>query len=84
MAVANVLMPSLVKRHFPNRIGLMTAVYSTTLAVGLTAASVLTVPIAENFGGWRWGIGVWAALAAIAVVPWIGLAAHDRPDVDGE
>jgi len=80
MAVANVLMPSLVKRHFPNRIGLMTAVYSTTLAVGLTAASVLTVPIAENFGGWRWGLGAWAALAAIAVVPWLGLVAHDRPE----
>jgi len=80
MAVANVLMPSLVKRHFPNRIGLMTAVYSTTLAVGLTAASVLTVPIAANFGGWRWGLGAWAALAAIAIAPWIGLIAHDRPD----
>ena len=50
MASPNVLMPSLVKRHFPNRIGLMTAVYSTTLAIGLTAASVLTVPIGENFG----------------------------------
>lgn len=80
MAAANVLMPSLVKRHFPDRIGLMTAVYSTVLAVGLTSASVLTVPIAEQFGGWRYGLAAWAVTAAIAVIPWVGLVAHDRPD----
>jgi len=80
MATANVLMPSLVKRHFPDRIGLMTAVYSTVLALGLTVASVLTVPIAEQFGGWRYGLAVWAATAAIAVLPWIALVAHDRRD----
>ena len=39
MAMANVLLPSLVKLHFPDRIGLVTAIYTTALAVGLTAAS---------------------------------------------
>ena len=53
MASANVLLPSLVKLHFPDHIGLMTALYSTSLAVGLTAASVLTVPVSEAYGGWR-------------------------------
>ena len=80
MASANVLMPSLIKRHFPDQIGLMTAVYSTTLAVGLTAASVLTVPIAEHYGSWRYGLAAWAVMAALAVLPWLGLIAHDRPD----
>ena len=47
MAVANVLLPSLVKRHFPHRIGLVTALYTTALSVGLTFASVLTVPVAH-------------------------------------
>ena len=50
MAMANVLIPSLVKRHYPDRIGPMTAVYTTALAVGLTSAFVLTVPIAQAFG----------------------------------
>ena len=45
MATANVLLPSLVKLHFPDRVGLMTSIYTTSLAVGLTLASVLTVPI---------------------------------------
>ncbi len=78
MATANVLLPSLVKLHFPDRIGLMTSVYSTALAIGLTAASVLTVPISEAGDGWRTGLVAWAFTAGIAVLPWLGLITHDR------
>ncbi len=78
MAMANVLIPSLVRLHFPDRIGLLTALYTTALAVGLTAAFLLTVPVADAFGGWRYGIGVWAVLAAVAAVPWVGLVRHDQ------
>ena len=80
MAMANVLIPSLVKRHYPQQIGSMTAVYTTALAVGLTSALVLTVPIAETFGSWRAGLGAWAVLAVLAALPWLGLASHDAPD----
>ena len=80
MAVANVLMPSLVKLHFPDRVGLLTAVYSTALAIGLTSASVLTVPIADHGAGpldWRRGLLVWSFTALIAALPWLGLLRHD-------
>ncbi len=78
MATANVLLPSLVKLHFPERIGLMTAVYSTALAIGLTSASVLTVPISDAGGGWRTGLFAWSLTAMVAVLPWLGLVGHDR------
>lgn len=78
MATANVLLPSLVKLHFPGRVGLLTSIYSTALAVGLTMASVLTVPVSEQFGSWRWGLFVWALTAAVAALPWIALVRHDR------
>ena len=78
MAIANVLLPSLVKLHFPDRIGRVTAIYTTALSIGLTAALVLTVPISDAFGGWRWGLGVWAGLAIVAALPWLSLVAHDR------
>ena len=78
MAVANVVLPSLVKLHFPDRIGLVTAIYTTSLSIGLTAALWLTVPIAERFGDWRQGLGAWALIAAVAVVPWLGLVGRDR------
>ncbi len=80
-AIANVLMPAVVKRHFPQQIGRLTAVYTTSLAVGATAAAGLTVPISELDGGsWRFGIGSWALLTALAVLPWLPTLAGDRPD----
>ena len=81
MATANVLLPSLVKLHFPHRVGLLTSVYTTSLAIGLTSASVLTVPLSDQLGSWRWGLAAWAVTAAVAALPWIGLLRHDRaPD----
>lgn len=78
MAMANVLLPSLVKLHFPDRIGRVTAIYTTALSIGLTASLVLTVPISDAFGGWRYGLGAWATLAIVAALPWLALIAHDR------
>ncbi|MGN6129656.1 MAG: CynX/NimT family MFS transporter [Nocardioidaceae bacterium] len=83
MATANVLLPSLVKLHFPDRVGLMTSIYTTSLAVGLTLASVLTVPLSHAFGSWRWGLLSWAATALVAAVPWVGLLRHDRAPEPG-
>jgi MFS transporter, CP family, cyanate transporter len=79
-AISNVLMPSLVKRHFPDHIGRMTAVYTTALAVGTTAGAGLTVPIGDLGDGWRTGIGSWALLSALAVVPWLPTLRRDSPD----
>ncbi len=78
MAMANVLLPSLVKLHFPDRIGQVTAIYTTALSIGLTAALVFTVPISDALGGWRYGLGAWAGLAVLAAIPWVPLAAKDR------
>lgn len=78
MATANVLIPSLIKEHFPDRIGLLTALYTTTLAIGMTAAASLTVPIGEEAGSWRVGIAAWGLTAAIAVLPWLGVVRNDE------
>ena len=83
-AISNVLLPSLVKLHFPDRIGRMTAVYTTALAVGTTAAAGLTVPIGNLGDGWRVGLGSWALLSAVAVLPWLPTVRHDRPEVGAE
>ncbi len=79
-AVANVLMPTLVKWHFPDRIGQMTALYTTAMAVGGTLAAGLSVPIgllASGENSWRAGIGSWALLSAAAVLPWLSTLRHD-------
>lgn len=71
LAVCNVLMPSLVRAYFPDRVAVMTAVYTTSLAIGATSSSALSVPLAQGLGGdWRTGLGVWAVTAAVALLPW--------------
>ncbi|WP_372514880.1 CynX/NimT family MFS transporter [Streptomyces ortus] len=74
IAVSNVLMPVIVKRWFPDRVGTMTGLYSMALALGTAAAAAVTVPMTRALGGnWQSGLAVWAALAAAAVLPWIPL-----------
>jgi MFS transporter, CP family, cyanate transporter len=74
IAVSNVLMPVIVKRWFPDRVGSMTGLYSMALALGTAAAAAVTVPVTEALGGsWQSGLTVWAGLAAAAVLPWIPL-----------
>nr|WP_199835981.1 CynX/NimT family MFS transporter [Streptomyces sp. TP-A0356] len=72
IAVSNVLMPVIVKRWFPDRVGSMTGLYSMALALGTSAAAAATVPMTDALGGsWQSGLAVWAAPAAAAVLPWI-------------
>ncbi|MFJ9562031.1 CynX/NimT family MFS transporter [Streptomyces fuscichromogenes] len=74
IAVSNVLMPVIVKRWFPDRVGSMTGVYSMALAAGTAVAAAVTVPVTDALGGgWQAGLAVWAGLAAVAVLPWVPL-----------
>ncbi|GGY01036.1 CynX/NimT family MFS transporter [Streptomyces anandii] len=74
IAVSNVLMPVIVKRWFPDRVGSMTGLYSMALALGTSAAAAATVPLTGALGGgWQAGLAAWAALAAVAVLPWLPL-----------
>jgi MFS transporter, CP family, cyanate transporter len=82
-AVSNVLMPSLVKRYFPDRIGRMTALYTTALAVGTTLGAGLTVPLGDLGDGWRTGLGSWAVVSAIAILPWLPGLRRGRDETSG-
>ncbi|MBO4205163.1 MFS transporter [Micromonospora echinofusca] len=78
IAVANILLPMLVKQYFPHRAGLVTGAYSMTLTMGASVAAASAVPVAHAFGSWRAGLGVWALLAALALLPWVPLALRAR------
>jgi CP family cyanate transporter-like MFS transporter len=71
IAVGNVLIPGLIKRDFPHRRVLMTALYSVALSGGGAVAAGLTVPIEHATGlGWRVTISLWGVLAVLAVTLW--------------
>lgn len=79
IAVTNILLPVIVKRYFPDRVGSMTGLYSMALALGTGGAAALTVPLTDAIGGsWRIGLALWAALAALAVLPWLVVLWPDR------
>jgi CP family cyanate transporter-like MFS transporter len=92
MGVGNVLLPAVVKAWFPNRIGAVTAMYVTGLAVGTALPPLLVVPIADAVAarsggaeGWRVALASWGVIAAVAALPWVPAARHPRvvPGADG-
>lgn len=74
IAVSNVLMPVIVKRWFPDKVGTMTGLYSMALALGTSTAAAATVPVTSALGGsWQAGLAVWAVLAVAAALAWLPL-----------
>jgi CP family cyanate transporter-like MFS transporter len=72
IALMNVVMPGLVKQHFPDRVGVLTAGYVTALVVGAAAAAGLTVPAQRLFGGgWQVAAALGAGLSALAALAWL-------------
>ncbi|MFJ1564834.1 CynX/NimT family MFS transporter [Streptomyces erythrochromogenes] len=79
IALTNVLLPVIVKRYFPDRVGTMTGLYSMALAAGTSLAAAATVPLTGALGGnWRTGLLVWASLAVAAVLLWMPIARAAR------
>lgn len=66
----NVLLPPIVKRYFPDRIGTITAVYVTVMSIGATVPPAVAVPVADS-SGWRVSLGMWAVLSLVAALPWL-------------
>lgn len=72
IAVCNVLLPGLIKGKFPQKIGLMTGVYSVSMNLCAATASAISVPLASNSGfGWRGTLAIWFMIAALATLFWI-------------
>ncbi|MHA7960082.1 MFS transporter [Streptomyces sp. L500] len=79
LALCNVLLPTLVRTHFPERVGLLTGLYTTTLALGATLASAVAVPVAGAVGSPSLGLAVWALPALAATVVWAAWAGIRTP-----
>ncbi|HLI00296.1 MAG TPA: MFS transporter [Acidimicrobiales bacterium] len=94
IAVANVLLPGLIKRDFSGHSHLMTALYSMCLYVGAALSTGLTVPLEHATGmDWRQALALWGGAAAVGLIIWAPsmrgeppaatAAGQARPDVRG-
>ncbi|QFR97535.1 MFS transporter [Streptomyces tsukubensis] len=72
IAVANVLLPGVIKRDFPSRVGLMTGLYSMSLFGGAALAAGITVPLGDAIGlSWRPTLALWGVLGLVALAVWL-------------
>ncbi|TFC70555.1 MFS transporter [Cryobacterium sp. TMS1-20-1] len=79
LGVGNVLLPPLVKKYFPDRIGLVTSLYATVMSLSTLVPPLIAVPVADA-AGWRISLGMWMLLALLALVPWITMLLRHRTE----
>jgi CP family cyanate transporter-like MFS transporter len=71
IAIANVLVPALVKRDLPDRVGLMMGVYTMALSGAAAVAAGVTAPLDRGLRwGWSGALAAWAAPALVALLAW--------------
>src|SRR5215217_4774548 len=79
IAVAQSLLPAVVKGWFPDRAAFVTGLYTVGITGGLALAALTTVPIERTLGGfWPGALAAWSLFAAVAVVFWLLLTARAR------
>mgnify|MGYP006074308543 CR=1 FL=1 len=72
IAVGNILLPGLIKRDFPDSIGVMSGLYTLALTGGATLAAGITIPVARAAGlSWNVALGGWGLLALVGLIAWI-------------
>jgi len=81
IAVANALVPALIKRDAPGRLGAVMAVYSVALQAGATVASGTTASIGAALGwSWRATLAAWGLPAVLALLVWLPKSRHVAAD----
>lgn len=70
IAIGNTLLPSLLKRDFPDQITKLTTLYAITMGVASAGASAVMVPLAQAFD-WRWALAALVALPTAAALVWM-------------
>ena len=71
IAIANVLIPTVVREQFPKKIELITGIYVTLLAISASLAATIAVPVAGFFGSWRGALGIWLIPAVLGIIFWL-------------
>lgn len=70
LGAANLLLPPLIKRFFPDRIVSVSTLYVFFMIFSSIYPPLLAVPIAQATD-WRFSIGIWAVIELVAIVPWL-------------
>ncbi|UYO96752.1 MFS transporter [Microbacterium sp. M28] len=77
VGMGNILLPPLVKKHFPDRLGLMMTLYTTAMSLSTFLPPLVAVPVADA-ASWRVSLGVWGVFAIAGVIPWIIMLVREK------
>ncbi|MFF2031031.1 MFS transporter [Arthrobacter sp. NPDC058192] len=78
IALCNVLLPGLVKRDFPHRLGLMGGLYTTAICASAALGAGFTYPIYAATGEWTLALWFWAVPAAVVLLLFLPVAVRQR------
>lgn len=79
MGLGNVLVPAWIKAHSRDGGVRLMTIYSMGLTIGGSVAPLVAAPIANIAPGqWRGALGMWGAVALIALLPWLVISVRDR------
>lgn len=70
IAVGNVLIPAFIKAYFPGKVGMMTGVYTSLMAIFSGIAGAVSIPM-FSLWGWKNALAVWIFLLAAAILLWL-------------
>lgn len=77
IAVGNVLLPSIVKRNFPQNVASITGAYALSMGIAAAIGSAVAIPIA-NAWGWRIALLAFLVFPIAAIVAWL-MQGKERP-----
>ncbi len=83
ISLCNVLLPGLVKRDFPHRLGLMGGLYTTAICASAALGAGFTYPVFAATGQWSAALWFWSLPAAVVLVLFLPLAVRRRADHRG-
>ncbi len=70
IAIAQTLLPAVVKARFASRPGLVTGIYTAGLGLGGAVAAGATAPLAAMLDSWPVALASWAVLAFVGIMLW--------------
>jgi MFS transporter, CP family, cyanate transporter len=71
VAVAQTVVPILVRVRYPRHTGLLTGVFSAALTIGAALAAATAVPLSDVLGGWEPALAAYAIPAVCGLALWL-------------
>ena len=83
ITVGNVLLPGLVKKYYPEKIGIMTGFYAVVMNIGAAVAAGISYPIlSTNIGGKNFATGlavnIWIIIAVVNIVIYVVMSKNNN------